>query len=150
VSDEPSAEKKFADKKIIVDEDWKSQVEREKESLAAKQGESQGQDPQNNDPASGDRSTASPASGPEEAGYPPASIGILISTLATEAMMAMGQIPNPMTQKPEVSRPQAQFAIDMLEMLQAKTKGNLEAEEENALRDVLHQLRMAFITVASR
>ena len=77
--------------------------------------------------------------------FPPASFEILISALATEAMMGMGQIPHPVSGKPEPNLSQARYAIDMLEVLQTKTKGNLEDGEENALRDLLHQLRMSFI-----
>ena len=41
----------------------------------------------------------------------------------------------------------ARYAIDMLEMLAEKTKGNLTPGEERGLRDLLHQLRMAFVAV---
>ncbi len=115
--------------KIIVDDDWKSQVEKEKEELK-KQGET----------------TADPPSGAESMDMPPASFLVLYSTLATQAMAAMGMIADPMTGKPNVNRPIAKHFIDTLAMLQEKTKGNLTEDESGHLRDGLHQLRMAYIS----
>ena len=109
--------------KIIVDDDWKSQVEKEKEELK--------------DTAEGEA---------EEHALPPASFMVLMSTLATQAMAAMGLIPDPMTGQPTVNLPMAKHFIDLLGMLQDKTKGNLTEEEANHLRDGLHQLRMIFVS----
>jgi hypothetical protein len=112
--------------KIIVDDDWKSQVEKEKEEL---------------------KDTADTAEGEaEEHALPPASFMVLMSTLATQAMAAMGLIPDPMTGQPTVNLPMAKHFIDLLGMLQDKTKGNLTEEEANHLRDGLHQLRMIFVS----
>ena len=72
---------------------------------------------------------------------------MLLTSLATEAMMGMGQIPRFGSDKTEVNLDQARYAIDMLEVLKEKTQGNLSAEEEKALTDLLHQLRMAFVAV---
>ncbi|MGY8748534.1 MAG: DUF1844 domain-containing protein [Pirellulales bacterium] len=112
--------------KIIVDDDWKSQVEKEKEELK--------------DPADTAEGEA------EEHALPPASFMVLMSTLATQAMAAMGLIPDPMTGQPTVNLPMAKHFIDLLGMLQDKTKGNLTEEEANHLRDGLHQLRMIFVS----
>ena len=121
------------EKKIIIDEDWKSQVEAEKEQLAK----------------GGSDAAAEAAGAPDDAelGWPPASFPMLVSTFATEAMVGLGQIPNPVSNQPEVSPPRAQYAIDMLAVLQEKTKGNLDPGEEAGLEDLLHQLRMAFVTL---
>ncbi len=118
--------------KIIVDDDWKSQVEREKEQLKQ---------------AAADESP-SPLSGNGDSmdELPPASFMILMSTLATQAMAAMGMLPDPVTGQPSVSLPMAKHFIDLLAMLQEKTKGNLTDEESDHLRDGLHQLRMIYIS----
>ena len=118
------------DKKIIIDEDWKSQVEAEKEALS--------QEPDTLSPDS-------PEQSPSLGEMPPASFELLLSTLATEAMVAMGQIPHPVTQEASINPTHARYAIDMLEMLQTKTKGNLEPGEDQLMTDILHQLRMLFI-----
>jgi hypothetical protein len=44
----------------------------------------------------------------------------------------------------------ARFAIDMLEIIAEKTKGNLTPQEDRGLQDVLHQLRMAFVAVSTQ
>jgi hypothetical protein len=124
------------EKKIIVDEDWKSRVAAEKEAAAHKAAE----------PASPAAGEATSARRPE---LPAASFEMLVTTLATEAMIGLGQIPHPMTQELHPDPDQARYAIDMLEMLAEKTKGNLTPGEEHGMRDLLHQLRMAFIAVQS-
>ena len=130
------------EKKIFVDEDWKSRVAAEKEA-ASREPPAPTVDAVPDEPASaegGRRAEAPP--------MPPASFEMLVTTLATEAMIGLGQIPHPMTGKIHADAAQARYAIDMLEMLSEKTKGNLTPGEERGMRDLLHQLRMAF--VASR
>lgn len=120
--------------RIIVDEDWKSQVEREKEELKQQEesGESPDQDPQS-----------------EEHPLPPASFTVLLSTLATQAMAGLGLFPDPVTGEPTVNLPLAKHFIDTIAMLEEKTKGNLEGEEASQISDSLHQLRMAYMATAN-
>lgn len=117
------------EKKIIIDEDWKTQVAAEKE--AALRG-----------PAAG-----AEAGDPAAAELPEASFELLISTFVTEAMVALGQFPHPGTGQVESDHGHAKFAIDMLEVIAEKTKGNLAPLEEKGLSDILHQLRMAYVAV---
>jgi hypothetical protein len=122
------------DPKIIVDEDWKSQVENEKEQLRQQE--------------SGD---ATPdASEPDQPPIPPASFSMHLSTLATQAMASMGVLPDPSTGKPNVNRPLAKHFVDTISMLEEKTKGNLTEEEASQIRDALHQLRMAFVATGNQ
>src|SRR5262245_58920731 len=120
------------EKKIIIDEDWKSRVAAEKEALAR---EAHGEAT----PAESSRTPPDPAALPP---MPPASFEMLVTTLATEAMIGLGQIPHPLTGKVHADPGQAQYAIDMIEMLADKTKGNLSSDEDRGLRELLHQLRM--------
>jgi len=131
------------EKKIIIDEDWKSQVQAEKE--AAKQQSSE--PPSTSEPATGEPpAQVGGETDADDPPMPPASIGMLMSSLATEALMAMGQIPHPATGE-TINRPnQAKYLIDTLDVLKQKTAGNLAPEEAHALDDVLHQLRMAFVS----
>lgn len=130
------------EKKIIVDEDWKSRVAAEKEAAV--------REPRSTTAESGS-SDAIPQgpSGGEMPPMPPASFEMLVTTLATEAMIGLGQIPHPMTGKVHADASQAKYAIDMLEMLSEKTQGNLTPGEERGMRDLLHQLRMAFVALRS-
>ena len=71
--------------------------------------------------------------------------GFVIS-LATTAAMHFGDIPDPTTGKPsEPDLARAAGVIQVLEMLQQKTRGNLIPEEERVLDDVLYELRMRFV-----
>lgn len=68
-----------------------------------------------------------------------------VTTLALQASIALGQVPNPATNKKEDDLTQAKFLIDTLAMLKEKTKGNLSAEEASLLENVLYELRMHYI-----
>jgi hypothetical protein len=125
------------DKKIIIDEDWKSQVQAEKEQAAKAQ------------QASPSQPTADEAGGAAGVSMPPASLEMLLTMLATEALMALGQMPHPMTGEFHVDRNQAKYLIDMIEMLRDKTKGNLTVPEEQLIENVLHQMRLVFVETAS-
>jgi Domain of unknown function (DUF1844) len=116
------------EKKIFIDEDWKSQVEAEKAAFAGQ---------------------ADPAASADAAGQelPPASFEMLVTTFATEAMVALGQLPNPFTNEHAINWDHARYTIDMLQVLEDKTKGNLSADEAAVLEGLLHQLRMAFVTL---
>jgi hypothetical protein len=136
------------EKKIIIDEDWKTQVAAEKEAYEREHAASTSQS---------DGSSAASESAGEGAAepsrysqFPPASFEMLITMFATEAMVGLGQLPDPMTGQPHADMEHAKYAIDMLEMIAAKTKGNLAASEENGLRELLHQLRMAFIAASNQ
>ena len=119
------------EKKIIIDEDWKSQVAAEKEAALHKAAD---------DPAG-------PGEDDFDGELPEASFELLISTFVTEAMVALGQFPHPGTGQIEADHGHAKFAIDMLEVIAEKTKGNLNPMEEQGMKDILHQLRMAFLAV---
>ena len=117
-----------------VDESWKAQVEQEKTRAVASQ-------------------PAPPAAAP---GAPPAAEGAappagdqrfeaLVSSLAMEAFIHLGDAPHPATNRPEVNLQQAKYLIDLLGMLESKTKGNLSAEETKQLSEYLYQLRMRFV-----
>jgi hypothetical protein len=81
---------------------------------------------------------------------PPPSFSLLVATLGSQAMVALGQVPNPLDGKTEVRLDLAKHAIEMLTILEQKTKGNLAADEAAMLDSVLHQLRMAFVAASKR
>lgn len=124
-------------KKIVVDEDWKSQVQAEKE--AAQAGQSQ--------PAAEPAGKAPADAHAGDHDFPPASLGVLVSSLATQAMMALGALPMPNESEPHADLGQAKHLIDLLGVLESKTEGNRTTDEEALLHNVLHELRMAFVAV---
>ena len=76
---------------------------------------------------------------------PEATFQTLVSTFATQAALGLGQIANPATNKTETDLGQAKYAIDLLQLLEEKTKGNRDEDEEKFLQDCLYQLRMVYI-----
>jgi hypothetical protein len=76
---------------------------------------------------------------------PPATFEFLVQTLFTQALMAFGRVPNPITQQSLKNLDTARHFIDTLEMLGKKTAGNLEQDEQRLLDEVLHQLRMTYM-----
>ena len=69
----------------------------------------------------------------------------LVFMFQTAALQQMGKLINPVTRKVEKNLDQAKFSIDILELLQEKTKGNLNEEEAKYLENVLFELRMNFL-----
>ena len=127
-------------KKIIIDEDWKSQVQAEKENAAKAKPAA----------ASGVTSETPDSSESIDPPMPPASLELLITTLATEALVALGQVPHPVTGKVQVQRNQAKFLIDTLDVLRQKTQGNLSTSEQEVLDSLLHQMRLVFVQTAGQ
>jgi hypothetical protein len=64
------------------------------------------------------------------------------------AMMLLGKMPHPQTGETTRDLDAARLFIDQLEMLEAKTKGNLTAQESRLLRQSLMTLRLAFVEAA--
>lgn len=69
----------------------------------------------------------------------------LVMMLATSASQAMGKLVNPATKKAEVNVEAAEATIDLLDMIEAKTKGNLDRDEERLLKDTLMSLKLTFV-----
>ena len=69
----------------------------------------------------------------------------LVSSLASQAWIQLGKIKNPITDKIEKDLGAASMSIDMLSMIQEKTKGNLEDYESQLLEKTLNDLRMNFV-----
>jgi hypothetical protein len=80
---------------------------------------------------------------------PPATFDFLIHTLFTQALMALGRIPNPITNKSITNIATARHFIDTLDMLEQKTRGNLTGEEQRLLEEIQHQLRTMYLEARS-
>jgi len=76
---------------------------------------------------------------------PPASFEFLVHTLFTQALMAFGRIPNPITNKAMKNVATAKHFLDTLDMLDEKTRGNLTSDEQRLLEEVQHQLRTLYV-----
>ena len=100
----------------------------------------------------------SPPGGPHgeeaHAGTGSSSLGVprfldLVQSLQVGAMVGLGMIQGPDGKRPPVDLPAAKDAIDLLGILQEKTKGNLTKEEEEVLREGLYHLRMGYMAIAN-
>ena len=129
--------------KIIIDEDYKTQVEREKAELREKSETEDDSDSvaQTEEAASGQGDDA------DVPPPPPASMSFLVTSLATQAMAALGQIPGEDGNPMPMNLDYAKHFIDLLGVLEEKTKGNLDEAESKFLEDTLHQMRMMFVTL---
>jgi hypothetical protein len=90
----------------------------------------------------------------EEAGqshepHPPVTFASFVFSLSTSALMLMGEQLDPRQGKIPVNLPQAKEIIDILSVLETKTKGNLNQEEQAMLTDMLYALRMKYVDMAS-
>jgi hypothetical protein len=126
-------EEKKDDKKIIIDEDWKQQAQKEKEILAQ-------QEKAEKEKAPRDKSRRGP--------LPKGDFAALISMLVTQALFALGLLQVEGQEEKEPNLELAKYSIDMLETIEEKTKGNLTEEEKKVLENTLGQVRIAYVKVA--
>lgn len=73
----------------------------------------------------------------------------LVMTLQMGAMVNLGMVQTPEGPPTAVNLPAAKDSIDMLEVLQAKTKGNLDEEEQEVLSEGMYHLRMAYVAAVN-
>lgn len=121
--------------KLHIDADWKAQAQAEKQKLAEQAKKTE---------ATGTGETAGAAGR-----MPPASFETLLSTMATQALFAMGAIADPRTGQRTVHLDLARHHIDMLSVIEEKTKGNLTEEESNTLAGTLYELRTRYVQAAN-
>lgn len=101
-----------------IDESWKEAVQKEKGSESAQ---------------------------PDKFIPPEPDFNFFLTTMALQASIALGVIPNPATNAKDEDLTQARFLIDTIGMLKEKTKGNLTEEENGLLETVLYELRVQYI-----
>ena len=121
-------------KKLIIDDDWKQEAQKEKEILAEKEKQQQ----------------ENPETAGDPTALPPADFSSLVSMLGTQAFYAMGFIRTREDEDPIQNLPMAKYNVDLLGVLQEKTKDNLSDEEQKILDDTLQQLRMAFVQASNQ
>ena len=82
--------------------------------------------------------------------YRPIDFPTYILGYYTQGLVLLGETPNPYTQKKEEDIESVRHIIDLLSMIEQKTKGNLANEESQLLESVLYELRMKFMAKTSR
>ena len=153
-----SGDSDFKRSEIHVDDDWKRRVKAEDAALdqqfqsetapqepAAKPAEPQKAEPQKTKPAETETGKAAESRPLDPRMFPPADFQTLVGMFSTQAMLSLGLFPNPATGETEVQPELARHFIDLLGVLEEKTKGNLSPGEHSLLETTLHQLRMAYV-----
>jgi hypothetical protein len=87
------------------------------------------------------------ASAKEET-LPEVDFNSFIFSLSTSALIQLGEIEDPFTQKSAKNLPLAKQTIDLIGMIKEKTKGNLTPQEERVIENILYDLRMRYIKAA--
>ena len=111
------------EKKIIVDDDWKAEARKEKERLA--------QETTKHEP------------------IPDPSFAELVNMIAVQAMVGFGGMAGPGGERIPPNLDIAKHYVDMLQVLEDKTKGNLTDDEKQLFDQVVYEIRMRYIQSAS-
>jgi len=138
------------EKKLHVDDGWKEQVRADKEQLDAKAEPAVTPGAQGADrpEAAGGAGADAQAGAEDRQPLPPAGFETLVRTLATQAMLFLSPQHDPETGKTLQNLELAKHSIDLLGVLEDKTKGNLTEAEKGLLDSVLYQTRMAYVQAA--
>ncbi|HEY8240511.1 MAG TPA: DUF1844 domain-containing protein [Kiritimatiellia bacterium] len=72
----------------------------------------------------------------------------LVISLAQSALMHMGKLVNPGAGKADVNLEAAQMTIDLLDMLEVKTRGNVDKDEERFIKATISELKLNFVETA--
>jgi hypothetical protein len=91
-----------------------------------------------------------PEAAPGERALPEIDFSTFALSLASSALCHLGQMPNPDTRRAEVDLALAKQTIDILGMLQEKTRGNLSHNEAKLLENLLYDLRLKYVELAKR
>lgn len=92
-----------------------------------------------------DEQTAKPAGSPSGP-MPAMDFSTFALSLSTSALVHLGLVPDPQTSRPAPKNlALARQTIDILEMLAAKTRGNLDADESHLIESLLYELRIRFV-----
>jgi hypothetical protein len=124
--------------KIIIDTDWKSQAQAEKEKLAAQEAAKKAER----------EAKQGGGAGGEPGQDGPIGINDIISMFVSQALMYLGAVPDPASGRAVVAPEYARLHIEMLAVLEEKTKGNLTEAESKLLSRALQELRMEYVEVS--
>ena len=115
----------------FVDESWKNSVEKEKVHIFGQESE--------------DEAASAEPQESEELNF-----SNYIASLGYQALIFMGEIPNPVSQQVEKNLGQSKFLIDTMLLLREKTKNNLTEQEDKLLNGAIYELQMKFIEVLQK
>ena len=157
---------------LHIDTDWKKQAQEEKRRLAEQEAKRAAERDAANRTAPPTPPIGAVAAGPASAGasaatsagpargrpgatpgrerqMPEASFSTLVNSLVTQVLLYLGDL-TPRGVEPQVNLDMAKFNVDLLGVLEEKTKNNLTGDEQKLLDNALYETRMRFVSVASQ
>jgi hypothetical protein len=136
---------------LHIDTDWKKQAQEEKRRLAEqeqkKAAAAAAPKPAPAEPTGMPRAGGGP--GGRERALPPASFTTLVQSIVTQILFYLGELSARGTE-PSLNLDMAKHNIDMLGVLEEKTKGNLTEEEQRLLDGALYESRMRYVSIAQQ
>ena len=117
--------------KLQIDSDWKAEAQAEKQRLAEQEQAKE---------SAGDQT--------QPAQLPKADFKSLMGVLASQAIMGLGAVADPKSGRVVIDLDGARFSIDLLGVLEEKTKENLSDEEDTELKQVITELQARFVQIA--
>jgi hypothetical protein len=128
-NDKKEEEKSF----VIRDRRFTAQKESAEEPKPIKEEERKGEPPPREDVLQ------------EEAQLPEINFTNFLLSISTSALIQLGEVPDPVSKQSVKQLSSAKQTIDLIGMLQEKTKGNLSSEEEKLIEYILYDLRMRYV-----
>jgi hypothetical protein len=143
---------------LHIDTDWKKQAQEEKRKLA-EQEKAKAEQPKApaspppfaggaSEPAGRSRATGRPGA-PGQRELPPPSFGALVQSIVTQILFYLGDL-TPRGSEPQINLDMAKYQIDILGVLDEKTRGNVTDEEKHLLDAALYEVRMRYVSVAAQ
>ena len=100
------------------------------------------------EPGTEEKEKAEPEAAAEQAEqmpFPEINFSTFIFSLNTSTLLHLGEVPDPATGKQQEDLVMAKQTIDLLAMLEEKTRGNLTSDEENLVKHILYDLRLRYV-----
>lgn len=135
---------------LHIDTDWKKQAQEEKRRLAEQ--EQQKAAAAASKPAPAEPTAGMPRAGAgrgSERGLPPATFTTLVQSIVTQVLFYLGEL-SARGVEPSVNLDMAKHNIDMLGVIEQKTRGNLTEEEQRLLDSALYETRMRYVSIAQQ
>ena len=137
---------------LHIDTDWKKQAQEEKRKLSEQEQQKKAADQTAaaKPPASAGGTGPSPAGGARGGReMPPASFPTLVQSLLTQVLFYLGDLA-PRGAEPQINLDLAKHNIDLLGVIEEKTRGNLNANEDRLMQDILFDLRMKYVEAVKK
>lgn len=129
-------------------EEEKGFIIKDKRTFSEETGEPASEEPQEAEQEKATKEETPPTDGRpavEEEQLPEVNFATFVFSLSSSALLHFGEIPDPASGQKTKNLSMAKHTIDILAMLEEKTRGNLTPDEEQLLKNILYDLRMRYV-----